>query len=357
MIHFFPRFSDDASNSPLARELAASGVEHRLLAKDVTLQYQSRLWLVFVGWPRLLLVATRAGWTSLVTSRPRPDTVVLNNDIEVLVFGVLRAILSMGRDRRARRTPRIVLVGFIYTDRRNLLLRALRQRYFRVVMAFADLVLCHSQLEIDALRARFAGSHARFTWLPYGLYVGGRESVSSVPRDPPYLFAAGRSGRDYRTLIDAVRDTPFALRIACDRSEALAHIEIPANVTVLRACYGADYIGELAGASAVVVPLAVDDISAGQMVMLQAMAFGKPVVVTRTPTIAEYASDGHEVVMVPRGDASALRASIDALMRSPERLAAIGDAGRERYERSFTMRAYVRNVLDAVSSPRDRATG
>lgn len=341
MIHFFPMFSKDASNSPLARELAASGVEHRLMAAELKLQYRSRLWLLLVGWPRLFVFALRSAWRSLVRSTPSPGVVVLSSDIEVLVFGLFRAL-------RFARVPRIVLVGFIYTSRRSRLLMALRRLYFRCVFAFADTVLCHSAFELEHYRRIFRGCRARFAYIPFGLHVAGRESMSGTAVEPRYVLAAGRSGRDYRTLFDAVRGQDIRVRVVCDSSDALADLDVPPNVVVLRDCYGSAYLRELAGASIVAVPLAVDQISAGQMVMLQAMSLGKPVVVTRTPTIEEYVTDGEQAVLVPRADAVALRRAIEDLLASPERIAAMGRAGLRTFEEKFSMRSYVRNVLAAI---------
>ena len=342
MIHFFPMFSDDASASPLATELRASGVPHRLLAKLVRLQYRSRVWLLFVGWPKMLLFALQSSRRSHASS-PRPDVVVLNSDIEVVVFGLLRAF-------RRTTTPRIVLLGFIYTPRASRVLTLLRRRYFRAVFAFVDLVICHSSVELDDYRRTFDGTGARFVHVPYGLHVAGRESLSHAPIAPPYVMSAGRSERDYGTLFDAVRGRDVRLRVICDRSEALAGLDVPANVTILRDCYGADYLRELAGASVVAVPLAVDNISAGQMVMIQAMAFGKPVVVTRTRTMADYVTDGHEALLVERTDAAAMRDAIESLLASPERMAAMGSAGLAAFEERFSMRSYVRHVLDAIET-------
>jgi glycosyltransferase involved in cell wall biosynthesis len=180
------------------------------------------------------------------------------------------------------------------------------------------------------------------------MHVAGRELVSGVAVEPRYVLAAGRSGRDYRTLFDAVRGRDIRLRVVCDNTDALAGLDVPPNAVVLRDCYGSAYIDELAGASIVAVPLAVNDISAGQMVMLQAMAFGKPVVVTRTPTTQEYVTDNVQALLVPRADPAAMRSAIETLLSSPERIDEMGRAGLQTFEEKFSMRSYVRNVLAAI---------
>ena len=111
---------------------------------------------------------------------------------------------------------------------------------------------------------------------------------------------------------------------------------------MLRNCYGDRYLEELGKAEIVVVPLAVDDISAGQMALIQAMAYGKPVIATRTRTICEYLDDGRTALLVDRKDVGQLRKAIcrlgsDALLR--ERL---GRAARAEYEARFSLAASVR---------------
>ena len=334
-------FSNDASDSPLAHELAASGVEHRLLADELTLQYRSRAWLLLVGWPKVFLRALRSAWRSLVQSTPRPEVVVLNTDIDVLVFGAFRAL------RRAK-APRIVLVGFIFSGRENRLHMALRTLYFRCVFALADTVICHSRVELMNYRRIFRNCHARFVYMPFSLHVAGREALSGIAVEPRYVLAAGRSARDYGTLFDAVRGRDIRVRVVCDNADALAGLDVPPNAVVLRNCYGTAYLDELAGASLVAVPLTVSDISAGQMVMIQAMAFGKPLIVTRTPTTEEYVTDNVQALLVPRGDSAAMRSTIEGLLSSPDLLDQLGRAGLRIFEEKFSMRSYVRNVLASI---------
>jgi glycosyltransferase involved in cell wall biosynthesis len=342
MIHIFPKFAGDAASSPLGHAIASSGIEHRFISSRVSLGYRSRLALILLGWPRVIGVAMRSAIRSLWASKPYPDALLLDSHFEVLVFGALRAL-------RMRRGPRIVLIGFIFTPRRSRWLNALRRRYFTTVLGLADTVIVHSTVEALAYQREFSGARARFVFVPYGLHIFGRQTqqtVSTAPR--PRLLAAGRSGRDYATLLAAVSDLEVDLHVVCDRSDALAGLRVPPNVTVLRACYGADYVKELNACTMVVVPLAVDDISAGQMVMLQAMAFGKPMVVTRTRTTEEYVVDGLDAALVPRADSAALRNAITNMLSDPARAAAMGQHASKSYEEKYSMAAFVRNILAVI---------
>jgi len=71
-------------------------------------------------------------------------------------------------------------------------------------------------------------------------------------------------------------------------------------------------------------------------VLLDALAFGKPVVATAAGGIPEIIEDGVSGILTPVGDASALGAAIAALIESPARRAALSAAARVRANR-FSM--------------------
>jgi glycosyltransferase involved in cell wall biosynthesis len=343
MLHFFPTFGNDVGDSPFAHELHALGVEHRLFAQEIILRYRSRIWLLFFGWPKLAAFAIRSAIRSLVRSQPKPTAAVLGSHFEVLAFGAVR---SLGISRGTK----IVLLGFILTQRPSALENRLRLAYFSAVFRLADTVICHSTLEAERYRRLFKGCHSRFVFMPYGLHISGREQRADVMSSVrPYILSAGRSGRDYKTLFEAVEGLEIELHVVCDRQAALAGLRLPQNVKVLRDCYDDDYVGELRNCQFVVIPLAVSDISAGQMVLVQAMAFAKPTVITRTPTVEEYVRHGDESILVPQGDIESLRGAILQLLADPELTRRLSTHASRAFEERFSMRAYVRHLVACAS--------
>ena len=346
MIHFFLTFSKDASNSPFAQALKELNVEYRIFSTNLSFRYRYRIWLLLVGWPKLGLFALKSAWQSLVRSRPRPDVVVVGSHLEALVFGLVRRVLL-------RRKPTIHLLGFIYTARRNTLLGTLRRFYFSRVFSLIDGIICFSFLEIARYKTLFPGAQKLFKHIPYGLYIHGYEQNTERcgrPIDPKaHVFSAGRSGRDYRTLFEAFNHLAHPLHVICDSEAALAGCVSTPNITVLRDCYDAHYVEELRNASIVVVPLEVEDISAGQMVLVQAMAYCKPMVVTHTPTIEDYLTDGTNALLIPCGDAEAMRSAIERLLSDEELAAQLAKNALHAYETKHCMRAFVGNIIGAVN--------
>ncbi len=70
-------------------------------------------------------------------------------------------------------------------------------------------------------------------------------------------------------------------------------------------------------------------------VVLEAMSLGKPVIGTRVAGVPEQVEDGATGLLVPPGDAPALAAAIASLAADPAKRAAMGAAGKARFDSEF----------------------
>ncbi len=78
--------------------------------------------------------------------------------------------------------------------------------------------------------------------------------------------------------------------------------------------------------------------------VLEAMAAGKPVVATRVGGTPEAVVHGETGLLVPPGDAQALSEAILTLLNDPARAEAMGQAGRERVSKCFSLTRMVRET-------------
>jgi len=72
------------------------------------------------------------------------------------------------------------------------------------------------------------------------------------------------------------------------------------------------------------------------VVLMEAMAAGKPVIAGRLETIAELVEDGTSGLLVPPDDVEALTEALRRLVDDPEAGKAMGLAGRRRVEEEFS---------------------
>jgi glycosyltransferase involved in cell wall biosynthesis len=70
---------------------------------------------------------------------------------------------------------------------------------------------------------------------------------------------------------------------------------------------------------------------------MEAMAWSKPVAGTAVGGVREVVADGETGILVPAGDRQALGDAITSLLRDPERARTMGEAGRQRVEREFSL--------------------
>jgi glycosyltransferase involved in cell wall biosynthesis len=292
--------------------------------------YRSRLRLYLFGWPALFLYGLAQGLRTL-RQDCRQLVVVAWSHLPLLPVVLLSLV--------QRNPPRLVLYGFIYSPRRSRLLNWMRWCYYRMLLSRISLVVCHSQHECDQYRVLF-GRSCRFAHVPFCLNV---PRLNNIPKGN-YALSAGRSGRDYPLLLRAYAGTDAPLRIVCDHF-SIPGTSLPANVELMRGCYDGDYLKVLAGAQVVIIPLAVEDVSAGQMVLLQAMAMGKPIIVTRTPTIEEYATHKKDCLLVQMGDEQSLRAAVQVVHEDSVLASSLGDNARTTYEGRHSIESEARYLI------------
>jgi glycosyltransferase involved in cell wall biosynthesis len=260
-------------------------------------------------------------------------------------------IVAFVRALRGRRQTKIVLVGFILTQRRQPLHNWLRAVYFRWLFSLVQLVVVHSRTEAERYASLYRQSAARFVFIRWGSYViklPENELHLAPGRAGADVLAVGRSGRDYPTLFRALGGTELCVRVICDVPAALADCTPAPNIEIMDRCFGGDYLRELNNASCMVIPLGVADISAGQMVLLQAMEMGKAVVITRTATTLDYVADGQEALLVEPGDAEGLRRAVTQLVADPALRERLARQARDSFNRHFTVPAFVDALVTEI---------
>jgi glycosyltransferase involved in cell wall biosynthesis len=224
-------------------------------------------------------------------------------------------------------------------------------RSYRRVLAGADLVVFFSRNQADVFERTLGVEPARQLAVPFG--IDQHFFASEPTRDDGYVLAVGGDvSRDHELLVEAVRGTGIPTRI---HAPALAVADLPPNVTwITEPIDHVAYREALAGASVVAVPTRATAYPGGQTVVLEAMASSKPVVSTTSEAMSEYVQDGVNGLLVPRGDARALREALERLLGDEGLRAALGARGLADVRRRFNQEAMWGAVAVGVKAMLER---
>lgn len=269
--------------------------------------------------------------------------------------------------RRGQR-PRLTLIAHLLSPlKKRLTVRALRLQHK------IDAIALHSPAQA-ALAEKLGFPAPVIRLMPYQVDTDFWRPQPAA--ESTLIASAGQEFRDYGTLLRAVDGMPAEVRIArgsnwSTRGTNFTDADVPSNAVIRWHNY-AELRDLYARSRCVVVPLHDVDFQAGISTVLEAMAMGKCVIVTRTAGLTGVVSgrlmrDGvlHDIgeqswgeptgIYVPPRDANALRDAITYILDHPDEAAQMGAAARRHVEQEFTLPQFAGRIASVITGT--EATG
>jgi hypothetical protein len=187
-------------------------------------------------------------------------------------------------------------------------------------LAQVDRVIVYASAQAAAL-----GPKGTFLPLPAD---GDFEAAHREAAHDGYVFSGGGAGRDFRSLVEAVRGTAIRLRLVVFAPHEVG--ATPENVSVEGPLPQRQFLARMAGAACVAVPLRSAESPHGQTTLVQALALAKPVVATRSVGIVDYVEDGVEGFLVEQGDVQGYRHALERLLADSALRTRCGERARLR---------------------------
>ena len=323
-----------------------------------------------VGWPRLrphlidayacrvfstdLAGRSFRGAAKLVKSLPPADCIIVTE--EALAFGM--ALLAA---LRRVQTPIVCIRCRLSTlDCSSSVPRFLSSSLLR-----ATHTILISGAEAETLPKRFSLQEDHYSYNSFGVDTRFWRPAEQTRK---FVLAIGDSFRDYGTLLRAAKEIRSQLLIVT--AQELSQ-PLPNNVSTRRSCWRSEILLDeelrelYQAAICVVVPLEDRPEPTGQSVCLQAMACGRPVIMTRTRGVwSSHLRDGENLFMVNPGDSVDLAAKVNRLVDDPCLAAKLGHAARESVCRDFRivdfadrLEALCRRLMGRQAAKNGRAHG
>lgn len=169
-----------------------------------------------------------------------------------------------------------------------------------------------------------------------------------------YFVSAGKANRDHQTLADAAAQAKLHTLIVCS-SDTMPSRSDPEWVAVRGADSGQTLTyGQLTSvyrsARAVVIPLVHVTGLAGLTSLLDAMACGLPVIMTRNALIDIDIEALGFGIWVPPGDVSALRNAMTRLAQDDDLVRSMGEKARAYAKRSYGYQDFAQTIVSTCAA-------
>ena len=206
-------------------------------------------------------------------------------------YGILFAFYS--RLFKVKKRTRLVILTFMYTPKKGLIGRLYRWfMHYSVSNDYVDHIVCFSEKEIAWYIEEFGFIPEKISFLPVA--VRKMPHFDNTIASERYVFTAGYSGRDLDFVIRSLNNTSYRVVVADSHTK-----ELPAdNVQIEADAIGDKMFQLMANSYVMITPLKDKLKTAGQLMSLQAMQLGKPVICTNSAGMKPYIEDNYNGLFI-----------------------------------------------------------
>ena len=217
----------------------------------------------------------------------------------------------------------------------------------RIVRTYVDKIICVSSVQKRIFARQLKVPENRIEYVPLGIDTNFFKPEINPVDD--FILCVGDADRDDETLIEAVRDLPIKLIRISDESKILetlkSKLEVGSRSSNLKEkfllLHGVPdlQLKELyAKSTIVVVPIChQSNQPAGLTALLEAMAMGKAIIITRGLATQDYVIDRENAILVDSCDAYQLKNEMLWLLTHSLECKKLGKNARKSVEEKFTM--------------------
>jgi hypothetical protein len=318
-------------NPTLAPTVSSTGVE-------ITIERRPSDWGLR-GWRRAFAMARVC--VSLARQARAYDAVVIcTAGWELPLLGPLLALLS---------GPRLVAYDYLIPESpRGDCLTAL-------ALAMVDHIACCRRGDRETLERRFGVSRDRSSFVRFP--APPDPLVFDSVEDPFDVYSAGQSHRDTDSVIAVLELVDASAVVSLPDPAAVGHLGPRVRgLPPLSPDAGRRYLA----ACRISLQLYLQtDLPAGPLLLLDAMAAGKAIVVSDVNGTRDYVTDGKDAIVVAAQDVEAAAQAVESLLRDFALCEQLGRAARSRaleYSQNSWMAALLSLALPAHSRPDSQAS-
>lgn len=230
-----------------------------------------------------------------------------------------------------------------------------------------DKIFCLSSVIYCQLKDKFNIPEEKLAVLPLGmdlLFYQNKEGEGideEEEKNTGFILSAGKTGRDYNTVVKAFREIEYNLKIYCSTDSAPTISNLPSTIKIKfnessSVLSYEELQAEHEKAYAVAIPLYIpperaDDVTLiGYTSLLESMAMGKAVVMTRNRQIDIDIEQEGIGLWVDHGDVKGWQEAITHLLENPQETKEMGKRGRRLCEEKYNLETFSSKLAQLLKS-------
>lgn len=255
------------------------------------------------------------------------------------IVGIFLGLLNV------RKTQKIILCGFLFEPKKNALYYKLRKKVTKKAIRGIDKIVVYGANEMVYYKCLFPDSN--FIFVKYGIDFESTIGYKNSTIPNKFMFSGGGSNRDYLTLTEAYKE--YLLNggrdnlVIATQPWRLDNCDIK-SITVLDDVVNETFGDLLNKSECLILSLKESELSAGHMVMFQAMSLNVPIIVNDIPAIRDYVDDSH-VSFYPSKDVGALCKLMQQFKRDDENIASKSERAFDLYSNQLCFAQFLRRIL------------
>ena len=217
----------------------------------------------------------------------------------------------------------------------------------QIIRMNVDNIICVSSIQIDLFSKALRISRKKVSYIPVGIDTDFFSDVHSESENN-IILCIGDADRDDVTLVSAIKNLPVKLIRVSDRMEIIENFKRLLHYSqfsdlknrfLFLSAINDNQLRKLYSEAKIVVVVISKDSSqpAGLTALLEAMAMGKPVIITEGFATNDYVLNGKTGIIIKPANPTELRNAIIKLLSNYELRRSIGNMARRQVEAKFNI--------------------
>lgn len=212
----------------------------------------------------------------------------------------------------------------------------LKQKLSKIALKRVSKFIVHSTAEVEAYSTWLSLPSEKFMFVP--LQRGDFPIEEAEETQDPFILSIGSAKRDYATFFKAVERLGYKTVVIASEL-AIQGLKVPDNVTVLHSISHADCRRYAQRARINIVPINNNKTASGQVTVIEAMKFGRPVIASRCIGTVDYINSGKDGILVEPRSAEELGEAIETLWQDSNLRRRIASAAKDTADREYSDKA------------------